>query len=211
MRVKRTAALAVLLFLPALTLIGWYIYEQLPTWQIPAWIQPGAGDAARGSCAALATMRTYGATFAGDSTAISAADARARAEALVSAQTDLPPGQYVDPRGPALVRAVFPGVGPTLAWLNVAALDDPRTDAAARLGKDAVIYLDAQTGDPLAFVVAAGVDDPLIACGGGPVSRRELARKYAPLIALAGYIGLVTVGLLVASRLRRRVARPRIS
>ncbi len=201
---KRTAALVVLLLLPALALIGWYVVEQLPAWQIPAWIQPSNPDAARGSCAALATMRTYGATFASDSTVLSAADSRAKADALVSQQTDRPPGSYADTRGPALVRATFPDVGQRLAWLNVAALDDPKTDPNARLGKAAVIYLDAQTGDPLAFVVAAGVDDPLVACGGGPVSRRELIRKYAPLIALAVYAVLAALGLFLALFLYRQ-------
>lgn len=117
---RRTLALAALLLIPALALIGWFVYEQLPTWQIPAWLQPGSGSAVRGACEALASMRTYGATFTNDTTALSAADARAKADALVVQQTDLPTGNYADSRGPSLVRATFPGVGPRLAWLNVA-------------------------------------------------------------------------------------------
>lgn len=190
------------MLLPVLLLMGWFAYEQSPAWFNPApmWLQPTHADAVLGACEALASLRSYGGAFttAAGTTEITADAARAEADAVVARQFDVPPGAYSVPAGPSLVRAAFPDSGERLAWLNVAILDHDMP------GKVVVVYTDANTNEPLAVVAGVTATAPLESCGGGTVSRRALVRQYLPLIALAGYGGLIAAGMLARGLMRRR-------
>lgn len=185
----RRLALSVAALLPAVILGGWLLAEQLPLWTAPRywWITPADAPAA---CAAIGTLTTYSATRSNATPAVSAAEARSRAEKVLQWQYNLPvpPERFSDP---LLLSGTFNG-DRRLAWLITAALD---------VG-GSVIYVDAATGDPLAVIAAV---TPNAAC---PFDLRgalvNMARSRAFLL-FAGYSGIV-IGLLLR-RFRRRGVR----
>ena len=194
----------ILLSLPALVLLGWFVFEQAPSWfpSAPRWLQVTSGEAVSGACEAMASVRAYSGRFVSEGgSSVSADDARARTDEIVAQTYDLPTGDYVEAQ-PSLVRATFPDVGERLAWLAVANLD---AGGETRLGKASVVYLDAQTGEPLAVITAVAVTDAREACGGPPISRRVLLRQYLPLLALVGYGVIVLAGYAVVALRRRRI------
>jgi hypothetical protein len=189
-------ALFALLALPILVLAGWFISEGLPRWMppTPPWLTATNPAAVPASCDAVASLNAYHASFTNDTAGvtISAEESRNRTDELVAAQYGLPDGHYAVEQGPALVRGTFPNVGERLAWLNVALLEN---NVEARLGKAAVVYVDAETGEPLAILTAAAVENPMTACGPAPMSRRDLLRRYLPLLLMGGYLALVMAGV----------------
>ena len=207
--VRRRALLLLALLLPALVLAGWFVFEQAPTWfpAAPVWLRPSSAEAIPGACEALASLNAYRGSFADDAVAVSRDDARQQAEALAAETVDLPPDAVTLDQPPVLVRAIFPGVGERLAWLGIVRLE---TDAA--LGKAAVVYLDAQSGEPLAVIAAASAVDPAASCGRPVVGRRALVRQYLPVFLLMGYAVLLGLAALVwLVRARRDVPAARVS
>lgn len=200
MKRQRRLLLSLILSLPALLLAGWFLYEQLPVLfpAAPVWLRPDHPDAVPGACEAVASLRAFNGTFENARTGIDAEGARLAADFVIAQTYDLPPGRYTAEQATALVRARFPDAGERLAWLNVAPLDT----GESRLGKAAIVYIDAQTGEPLALITAPAVTDARTACGGPPVSRRVLLRQYLPLLLLAGYVGII--GIMTAVALLRR-------
>jgi hypothetical protein len=200
---NRRTLTSILLSLPALVLLGWFIVEQAPNWfpAAPVWLRVTGDDAIPGACEAMASLRAFNGRFSSDTNAagLTADDARATADEVVAQTYDLPPGRYTG-EAPALVRATFPDAGERLAWLAVADLD---AGGAARLGKASIIYIDTVTGEALSVITAVSVTDARAACGGPPISRRVRVRQYLPLLALVGYVLIVLAGYAVVW-LRRR-------
>jgi hypothetical protein len=197
---------------PLVLLVGWFAVEQYPTWTrgTPSWLRPTSPDVIAGACAADASVTAYGGRFITPSASatLDAEAARARANQTVIAQHDLPDGDYVPAHPPMLVEANFPGAGVRAAWLTIAIIA-PSGDTATGtgLGKAAVTYIDAETGEPLAYIVDSALRDPQTACGTKVVGRRELARQVLPLLIGIGYIGLLGVvgaGVWVYRRVKRR-------
>lgn len=190
--IRRLALLAVLL-LPAVILGVWLLTEQLPAWTAPRywWITPLDAPAA---CAALATLTAYHAARIEEATAVSATEALKRAEKAIQWQYNLPvpPERTSDP---LLVSATIDGEAHR-AWLITAALEVGGT----------VVYLDAETGDPLAHIAAV---TPNAACQFDVRSALvDMARSRAFLL-FAGYVGALMAGgvvWLVIGRLRKPVA-----
>ena len=87
----------ILLALPLVLLLGWFVVEQSPSWfsAVPAWLRPTSPDAVTGACEALAAVAAYGGSFDGDlpSLGLTAPDALAAArEAAATAYGEnLPP------------------------------------------------------------------------------------------------------------------------
>lgn len=188
----------ILLSLPLIVLLGWFVTEQSPTWlsAVPGWLRPVSAAPFTGACEALASVNAYQGEFIryATPTTLQAEDARSRAREIVQSGYDvLPPGEAS--LSPAvLVRGAFPGSGGALAWLVVAVL--PK-EADARFDRVAIVFVDAESGLVRALDTAVSVTDAAAACGGGPVSRRALVRQYLPLLLAAGYALLVACGVLV--------------
>nr|PZN50764.1 MAG: hypothetical protein DIU68_17695 [Chloroflexota bacterium] len=195
--------IAALLFLPALLLAGWFVYEQAPIWfsGTPAWLDPKHPEAVPGACGALSALRVYRGRFVSETAALDAGAARERANRVAAEYYALPDGDYALDQGPALVRANFPQAGERLAWLALADLD---AGDEARFGKVAIMFLDAENGDLLALHTGMSASDPQAACGGGPVSRRALLRQYLPLLLALGYVIVIAAGGLAARWWRKR-------
>lgn len=187
-RLRRVFA-ASLIVLPALILLGWLIAAQFPIWTAPQpdWFAPDTP----GVCAAVAALQTYNAVRAGDTPAVSSAEAVKRAAAVVERHYRQTAAAVSNP---LLVRARFPD-GERLAWLLTAQLERGA----------AVTYIDAQTGEPLALITALSPANDCILN-----VRRALidAVKSPPFLLLAGYIVLLVV-LFAANQVVRRVRRPR--
>jgi hypothetical protein len=185
---------AIVLLIPIVALAGWFAYEQYPAWtrNRPDWLQPRHPTVVPGACAADASVMAYGGRYVSGGATVSAGESRQLTDELVAQQHDLPAESYALENASTLVQANFPEMGERLAWLNIA-LIEPAGDTVTgtEFGTVAIVYLDAATGDPLAYVVDVSARDPLTACGGGPVSRRELLRQYLPLALAVGYVGLV--------------------
>ena len=198
----------ILLSLPLVVLLGWFVTEQSPTWfsAVPAWLRPTGANPVTGACEALASVDAYGGEFIRyvTPTTLTADDALARTREVVQSSYDLTLADDAGLSTPALVRGTFPGSGQQLAWLVVAVL--PK-DADARFDRVAVVFIDAETGDLRALDTAVSVTDAATACGSGPVSRRALVRQYLPLLIAAAYVALVTFVVLLRRWWMRRRAR----
>jgi hypothetical protein len=206
---NRRSLTFILLSLPALVLLGWFIVEQSPIWfpAEPRWLQVTSGEAVPGACEALASLRAFGGRFSPDTNAaVSANDARTAADEVVAQTYNLPAGRYTR-EAPALVRATFRDVGERLAWLNVANLD---SGSDARLGKASIVYIDAATGEALSLITAVSVTDARTACGRPPISRRVLVRQYLPLLVLVGYVLIVLAGYSVVQLRRRQIRAQKV-
>ncbi len=197
----------ILLALPLVLLLGWFVVEQSPSWfsAVPAWLRPTSPDAVTGACEALAAVEAYGGSFDGDLPwlGLTAPDALAAArEAAANAyEESLPPSAFSQP---VLVWATFPNAGNRIAWMTIATLAKPPD---ARFDRAGILFIDADNGELLALHTANSVTDAAAACGSGPVSRRALVRQYLPLLLTAAYVGLVGVGLLLRRWWTRRTRK----
>jgi hypothetical protein len=197
----------IVLALPLVLLLGWFVTEQAPRWlpTVPGWLRPASGEAATGACEALAAVEAYDGSFINffQQSALHMDDARARARQHAEAAygVTLPDDASLSPA--TRVTATFPGVGERLVWLAIATLPKAPDDRFDHVG---VLFVDAETGDLLALNTATSVVDAATACGGGPVGRRALVRQYLPLLLAGAYVGVVGVGLL-GWRLFKRVGR----
>jgi hypothetical protein len=193
---------ALLLLLPAFLLLGWFAYEQAPALlnPTPEW----ARGVAPGRCEAAATLEAYQAAPASADTIINAARAGKRMRQLAERRAGLPVATL---EGPYLVRGTFPDAGERVAWAGIALLD-----AGEGAGtRSAVVYLDGETGVPLALVLSANHAgrDPERGCETVLVGRRALARRYAPLIGAVGWLGLAGVGWFIRNRIKSRTQKHR--
>ena len=203
---QRLITWIILLTLPLVVLLGWFVTEQSPSWfsAVPAWLRPTSTTPATGACEALASVNAYGGEFIryATPTALTADDAVTRTREAVQANYGFTLEDDTSVSPPVLVRGTFPASGERLAWLVIAVL--PK-EPDARFDRVAVVFIDAETGDLRALDTAVSVTDARAACGGGPVSRRALVRQYLPLLLAAAYVALVTFGVLLRRWwLRRR-------
>lgn len=198
----------ILLSLPIIVLLGWFVTERAPGWMVtvPGWLRTVGADPALGACEALTAVDGYQGEFINfyQPTVIRAPEAPAYARAGVEAATGLTLESAASLSPAALVRATFPQAGERLAWLVIATL--PK-DADARFDRVAVAFVDGDTGDLLAMNTAVSVTDARTACGGGPVGRRALVRQYLPLLVTAAYVGFLVAGLYLRALWQRRAAR----
>ena len=130
---QRIITWTILLSLPIVVLLGWFVTERAPAWfpTVPGWLRPTSANPALGACEALAAVDAYGGEFINfaEPTTLMPQDATARAREHVQATIDVGPDAAISLSRPTLVRATFPDAGERLAWLIIATL--PK-DAGAR-------------------------------------------------------------------------------
>jgi hypothetical protein len=183
-----------IVWIPIILLVGWFLYEQLPIWFAPQppWTRYPDLVALPGGCEAANALRLYAAERgATDTTVLTAGNAQVAIETVLEQQ--YPDTAFTFALPPEPVRGSF-GES-SLAWFSLATF--VRDDASAPSG--AIVFLDAQSGAPLSVitVLGAGAEGADGVCGSfAPQSRglRAQLRPYLPLLALAGYAGIVTVG-----------------
>jgi len=191
----RRLAIAILIALPALALAGLSFYRiVLRPDRNPVTAAQPLPDANLADCESAASLAAYQAQSSSASAALSADDALNRASDLAAQQIQLPDGTAMSGTSagaPRLVQGTFGGQQRT-AWLVVLLLDtETIASSGASLGKTAVVYLDAQTGEGLAFITDAAAS-ALSPCGVPNFSLTP--RQILPLALLGGYLALVAVG-----------------
>ena len=181
-----------LLLVPALALIGWLVAAQLPRWTAPSadWFAPDTP----GVCAAVESLKLYQAARA-DAGGIGSDTARADASKVAADHYDAPALAVGDPLA---VRASLPGDPPRALYVVTVRLSSSAPE------DDAVIYLDAASGDPLALITAS--DDPAATCAFDLRAALVAAAKSPPVPLLIGYGVIVAAALIV-----RRLAKGRLS
>ncbi|MDX2137720.1 MAG: hypothetical protein SF123_06460 [Chloroflexota bacterium] len=180
-----------IVWIPIILLVGWFLVEQLPLWFAPQppWTRYPDLVALPGGCEAANALRLYGAARGADeTTALTADDAQTTTVALIEQQ--YPDERFTFALPPELVRGSFGDTA--LAWFGIAMF--ARDDTTAPAG--AIVFLDAQSGAPLSVitVLGAGIEGADGVCGAfapRPQGLRAALRPYLPLLALAGYVGIV--------------------
>ena len=169
--------------LPALALIVWLVLAQLPRWTAP---QPGwfAADTP-GVCAAVESLKLYQAVRA-EPGGIGSEAAKTDAAKVVVDHYDASALAVSDATA---FQATLPGSPQRAVYVVTVRL----TDSAPE--KDAVIYLDVATGDPLALITA--VDDPALNCNFDVRAALVAAAKSPPVLLLIAYF-VIVAGALVA-------------
>jgi len=204
----------VLLFLPALILGGWLLSQQLPTLLAPQWwwISANHPNGAPAACEAATSLRLYdGERVLFEQPAISADAAKIATDSLITEQYASADGEVITPveyGGPSLFRATLDGQR-RLVWVVTAQLETshvagmPGTEMP---GAAAIVYVDANTGEPLALLSAVGAGNAPAMC---PFPLRDWAVvmvRSTPFLALAGYMGFLIV-LGIAAIIYRVVRR----
>jgi hypothetical protein len=184
MRLTRNTT-AVLLVMPALLLIGWFVLEQLPGWLAPPppWLRYPDLVALPGGCEAALAL------------------ANAGVERTNSTPSDDTPATVMDAQFPQMMTEVLaPPQGVRFGdggegWFSLIAM--PREDDQA-LTRGAVVLLNLD-GTPRDIIHLIGGDSTRgERCGDfapQPRGLRAQLRPYLPLIALGGYLGLIGVGV----------------
>jgi hypothetical protein len=204
----RRLIIAFVIALPVIALAGLSFYRiVLRPDRNPVTAAQPLADATLADCESAASLAAYHAQPAQGGAAISADDALKRADDVLAQQYQQPDGTPLSGTSagaPRLVQATIGGQQ-RLAWLTVMLLDNETTaSSGASLGKAAVIYLDAQTGDPLAVITDVAVSS-LSSCGTPRFSLTS--RQILPLALLGAYVALVIiVGATVWLRKRKRAA-----
>lgn len=190
---RRLSLKTILIGLPALALAGWFVFGLWTAWTSPnpLWLTLSDEAQAIGACEAVESLRAYRAEriVAADAGWLSAAEARKRAERALSRHI---PALSPAIGGTALVRITPPDGAPRPAWLALAALEFDSSDKAA------LVYVDAETGDPLTLIAGLNVGDPAEVCGYDPNGAR--LRLWLPLALLSGYLLVVGGAVLLRRR-----------
>lgn len=200
----RRLLIAVFFSLPALALGGWLLSEQLPILLAPQWwwIATSSPDGAPAACEAATSLHLYdGERVVFDQPTISSEEAKAAADRLIAEQytnvgegetTAVTPLEY---GGPSLFRATLDGER-RLVWLvtaRVATSHIARMPGMEMPGAATIVYVDANTGEPLALLSAAGAGNAPAMC---PFPLRDWTvgtLRSTPFLALTGYVGLLVV------------------
>jgi hypothetical protein len=198
-------ALAVLLpgICLVLSLIGEIriLFTPEPRWTISE--QEAGIDNALADCADAGRLEVYHAQPVEDTdmTIISAAKAKEIADQVIERHHPSLQGFYAE--GPHLTHMMLPDGQERLAWYRVLVTDD---GGATLIGKADIVYVDAQTGDPLIRITDAPISDPAFACGMDSVFPRDRLIRWAGILVSALYfVFLALVGGLW--QWRRRAAR----
>lgn len=189
--------------LPVLVLGGWLLSEQLPILLAPQWwwITANSTEGAPAACEAATSLRLYnGERVLFEQPTVSSEDAKAAADRLIAEQyanvgedeAALTPLEY---GGPSLFRATLDGQR-RLVWVVTARVGTSHIAGMPGMempGAAAVVYIDANTDEPLALLLAAGAGNAPAMC---PFPLRDWAVvtiRSTPFLALVGYVGLLLV------------------
>ena len=176
-----------------MALIAWLVVAQLPRWTSPqaGWFPAGTP----GVCAAVASLTAYQAGRDGDG-------GIGRTAALENAQRTLT--EHYDTLAlavsePLPVQATLPDKVRQAYYVVTAQLNN------AALPTVAILYLSADSGEIRSLITAS--DDPALDCSLDVRAALLAAVRSPALIGLAGYVGIMAVGLVVWVLLkwRRRV------
>jgi hypothetical protein len=170
-----------ILLLPALALVVALIATQLPRWTAPlqTWFAPDTP----GACAAVQSLKLYAGSRA-NLTGIGREAAQIRAEQLVAEYYDVVPLAVSEPLA---VEATLPDESRRAYYVVTARLTDS-APPGSQANTAAVIYLDAETGDPRALITAT--NDPAADCDFDVRRALVAALKSPPLLLLFAYIAL---------------------
>jgi hypothetical protein len=179
--------------LPALALVVWLITAQLPLWTAPQpnWFAPGTF----GACAAAQSLKLYGATRA-EAAGIGRDAAQAKAAQVIAEYYDAPPLVVSEPLA---VEAALPGRERRAYFVITVRLTDD-SPLGSRANAAAVIYLDAETGEPHMLITA--MDDAAEDCDFDLRAALVAAIKSPPLLLLVAY-ALTAAVVLFARRIRK--------
>jgi hypothetical protein len=198
----RRLLIAVFFSLPALALGGWLLLQQLPILLAPQWwwISANSPNGAPAACEAATSLRLYnGERVLFEQPPVSSEDAKAAADRLIAERytnvgeaetTAVTPLEY---GGPSLFRATLDSER-RLVWLVTARVATSHIAGMPGMempGAAAIVYVDANTGEPLTLLSAAGAGHAPAMC---PFPLRDWAvvtLRSTPFLALAGYVGLM--------------------
>jgi hypothetical protein len=217
----RRIPIVILFSLPALVLGGWLLSEQLPVLVAPQWwwISANSPQGAPAACEAATSLRLYnGERVLFEQPTISSDEAKAAADSFIAEQyskagEDGTAVTSLEYGGPSLFRATLNGER-RLVWLYTARVETshianmPGTEMP---GMAAIIYMDANTGESLALLSAAGAGNAPAMC---PFPVRDwavVAVRGTPFLALTGYVGLLVflgVVVIIYRIVRRRRTQP---
>lgn len=191
-----------LLLLPAVVLGGWLLSEQLPALLEPQWWWIGANGSggAPAACEAASSLRLYsGERALFEQPTVSADAAKTAADQFIAAHyasgDAAEAAAPIDYSVPSLFRATLDGER-RLVWLYTARIASshvatlPGTDMP---GAAVIVYLDANTGEALQGLSAAGASDAEAMC---PFPLRDwavAAARSTAFMTFAGYVGLLLV------------------
>jgi hypothetical protein len=178
--------------LPIVTLLGWLTYQQIPIWTTPKPLQIVSRQGRiYDSCVDAAAFGTYKPVEDSQATEITAEQARIIANRVAARQYGFfwSWNRY----GPLLVRT--DSHSKQLAWCYVMIIDERDWQLS---GESAAIYLDAQTGEPLALVTDFRVQNPQErGCNGVGVDTQPLWGRWVAVALLVLYLSVLgIVGLL---------------
>ncbi|MBI1258023.1 MAG: hypothetical protein GC204_11180 [Chloroflexi bacterium] len=193
----RRLLIAFVVALPALILIGWLVATQLPRWTAPQanWFPAKTP----GVCAAVDSLVLYQATRA-DVGGIGRDTALDDAMLVVVEHYKLNASDIaLTDRAVLSVEAALPGDQRRGYYVaSIRLNNDP-------LPKAAVIYLDAESGDPRALITAT--EDPNENCDFDIKAALLAAVKSPPLLLLLAYGGIVVVAAAARWLFKRRKTR----
>ncbi|MCL4246585.1 MAG: hypothetical protein KJ065_00390 [Anaerolineae bacterium] len=189
------------LLLPILALVAWFVIEQAPQWSAPRppWERYPDLVALPGGCEAANVLRVYAAERVSEAlkTTVNAEQAQQLSDDLLRAQY---PGQaYMFALPPELVRGTF-GAGST-AWLSLVNF----APTAESLPQGAIVLIDANNGAAIDVTHVVGISNDATTCGEfapQPRGWRARLRPFLPLILAGGYVALVGIGA-IALELRK--------
>ena len=189
----------ILIALPALILAVLWIATWIPDWFAPKprWVISANGEYLV-TCRDVSQLHTFPMSLLqdGPTTSITEEEARAIAARVRGYSWA---GPYT-----GLVEATFPDGNQHTAWYQIFLLDD---GGSTLMGKAEVLYIDAQTGEPLLLITDVTVGDPIMTCGVTEVSIDRpvifWSRVIAPVL-LFGYALIAGVVVLIRWLRRRR-------
>jgi len=189
----------ILVALPALLLVAWWIATEIPDWFAPKprWVISANGEYLA-TCRDVSQLHTFPTSLLqdGGTTPITEEESRSLAARGRGYFWVVP---YTE-----LVEATFPDGNQHTAWYQIFLLDD---GGYTLMGKAEVLFIDAQTGEPLLLITDITVGDPVMTCSGIDfiVDRMVIfwSRVLIPIL-LFGYIVIAGIVVLIGWLRRRR-------